>query len=163
MSVSQVIITETSPLPLVQIGNNLYPVSIVVRQVEAGATGAAGVGIGTRALVSSEALAAGDMVNVWNDAGTTKVRLASALVKGKDASGWVGQAVAFGATATVNFGAVNPAASSLTPGPLWLSTTPGKAQSAAPSGAGQVVQRVGFAFSSTEFMFQPQIPITLSI
>lgn len=163
MSVSQVIITETSPLPLVQIGNNLYPVSIVVRQVEAGATGAPGVGIGTRALVSSEALAAGDMVNVWNDAGTTKVRLASALAKGKDASGWVGQAVVLGATATVNFGAVNSAASALTPGPLWLSTTPGKAQSVAPSGAGQVIQRVGFAFSSTEFMFQPQIPITLSI
>lgn len=163
MSLSQVVITETSPLPLVQIGNNLYPVSIVVRQVEAGATGAPGVGIGTRALTTSEALAAGDMVNVWNDVGVTKVRLASALAKGKDASGWVGQAYAVGATATVNFGAVNTSGSGLTSGPLWLSTTPGKAQSVAPAGAGLVVQRVGFAFSSTEFMFQPQIPITLSI
>lgn len=158
MSQSKVTLT-----PLVEIGNPLYSASIVIRQVEAGPAGAAGVGIGTRSLIASETLADGDLVNVWDDAGVPKLRLASALVKGLDASGWVAAGVASGATATLNFGGVNVSATGLTAGPLWLSTTPGKAQSVAPSGPGQVVQKVGFAYSATEFMFQPQVPITLSI
>lgn len=158
----QVAIGVVDTTPPVEIGSPLQSESVVIRQVEAGATGAAGVGIGTRTLVASEALQAGDLVNVWDDAGVPKLRLACALVKGKDASGWVAAGVASGATATLNFGGVNVSASGLTPGPLWLSTTPGKAQSVAPSGPGQVVQKVGFAYSSTEFMFQPQVPITLS-
>lgn len=162
MSLSTVVITPVDPLPLVQIGNPLYPSSIIIRQVEAGATGAPGVGIGTRAVVASEDLAAGDLVNVWDDAGVPKLRLASALVKGKDANGWVSVGYSSGMTATLNFGGTNTAASGLVAGPLWLSTVPGKVQEIAPSGPGQVVQKVGFAFSSTEFMFQAQIPITLS-
>lgn len=163
MSLSTVVITPIDPLPLVQIGNPLYPVSITIRQVEAGPTGAAGVGIGTRAVVASEALSAGDLVNVWDDAGTPKLRKASALAKGKEANGFVTAAYGAGATATLNFGGVDSAATGLTPGPIWLSTTPGRAQSTPPTGAGQVVQRVGFAYSATEFMFQPQVPITLSV
>lgn len=148
---------------LVQIGNVLYAESIVVRQVEAGPAGPAGVGIGTRAIVASEALSAGDLVNVWSDAGVPKVRLASAVAKGKDANGWVAAGYGSGATAVMNFGGVDTAVSGLSIGPQWLSVTPGKTTSTAPSGSGQVVQKVGFAYSATEFMFQPQTPITLSI
>jgi hypothetical protein len=134
----------------------------VVRQVEAGPAGAPGVGIGTRALMASEALSNGDLVNVWSDAGVPKIRRATAASKGYDASGWVAAGCGAGEMATLNFGGVNTSASSLTPGPLWLSTVAGMTQVSAPTGAGHVVQLVGFAFSSSDFMFQPQIPITLS-
>ena len=151
MTTSLVTVTTTDPL-----------LSVVVRQVEAGATGAPGVGIGERNMLASEALTAGDLVNFWSDAGTPKVRLACALAKGKEANGFVSVACAQGAVATVSLGGVNTAATGLTTGPLWLSVTPGKTQSAPASGAGRVVQRVGFAPSSTEIMFSPQLPITLS-
>lgn len=164
ISTPAVSISTAGQVPAVTVGLPLVAASIVVRQVEAGATGAPGVGIGTRAIVASEALAAGDLVNVWNNAGTPNVRLASALAKGKDANGFVLTAVSAGQVATVNFGGANTAVTGLTAGPLWLSaTSPGKASSTPASGSGRVVQKVGFAYSPTEFMFQRDFPITLSL
>lgn len=171
MSVSQVTITaieqtvvvgSVGDMPLVQIGHTEYPASIVVRQVEAGPAGAPGVGIGARTLMASEALTAGDLVNVWNDAGTSKLRRASAAAKGREANGWVTAGAEAGALATLNLGGVSTSMSGLTVGKLFLSTTPGQVQSLAPTGPGQVVQRVGFAFTPAEFMFQPFVSITLS-
>lgn len=122
-----------------------------------------GLGADTASIVASEALAAGDLVNIWNSAGTAKVRKADAAGNGKEAHGFVLAAVANAASATVYFEGTNTQGAGLTPGPQFLSaTTPGRTVAAAPNGAGQTVQRVGFATSATEMNFQSGVPITLT-
>ena len=66
-----------------------------------------GIGADTSNVVASEALAAGDFVNVWNDAGAFKVRKADATTAGKEAHGFVLAAVASAGTATVYFEGTN--------------------------------------------------------
>lgn len=121
-----------------------------------------GVGADTAAIVASEALAAGDLVNVWNNSGTANVRKADASTAGKEAHGFVLSAVSSGSTATVYFEGTNTQMTGLTPGRQYLSTTPGKCSATAPTGSGQVVQVVGFAISATAMNFQSELPITLA-
>ena len=120
-----------------------------------------GVGADTAAIVASEALAAGDLVNVWNNSGTANVRKADASTAGKEAHGFVLSAVSSGSTATVYFEGTNTQMTGLTPGRQYLSTTPGKCSATAPTGSGQVVQVVGFAISATAMNFQSNPPIVL--
>ncbi len=120
-----------------------------------------GIGADTAQITASEALAAGDFVNVWNSTGA-KVRKADATVAGKEAHGFVLAAVSNAATATVYFEGTNTAVSRQTPGPVFLSTTAGQAAAAAPSASGNVVQRIGFAVSATAINFQSQTPVTLA-
>ena len=103
-----------------------------------------GVGADTGLITTSEALVAGDLVNIWNSTGA-KVRKADANAAGKEAHGFVLTAFASGAQATVYFEGTNTAVTGLTPGPQFLGTTAGKSAAAAATGAGKVVQRVGFA------------------
>lgn len=121
-----------------------------------------GIGADTASLPASEALTAGDLVNIWNDGGTAKVRRADASMQGKEAHGFVLAAAGAGAQATVYFEGANTQASGLTPGAMFLSATAGKATATAPSAAGQVVQRVGFATSATSLNFQAGEPVTLA-
>lgn len=122
-----------------------------------------GVGADTASIVASEALAAGDLVNIWNDAGTAKVRKADGSASGKEAHGFILAAVASAATATVYFEGTNTQCTGLTPGVQFLSaTTAGKSATAAPTGTGKVVQRVGFALSTTALNFQSNDPIVLA-
>lgn len=121
-----------------------------------------GIGADTASLVASEALAAGDFVSIWNDAGTAKVRKADATTAGKEAHGFVLAAVSAGASAEVYFEGTNTQCSGLTPGAQFLSTTAGRCASTAPTGSGNVVQRIGFALSATEVNFQSQIPVVLA-
>lgn len=120
-----------------------------------------GIGADTKIIQASEALAAGDFVNVHNSGGA-RVRKADATTAGKDAHGFVLAAVSNGANATVYFEGANTQVSGQTPGPVFLHTTAGQASGAAPSAAGNVVQRIGFAVSATEINFQAQTPITLA-
>lgn len=122
-----------------------------------------GIGADTAVIVASEALAAGDLVNVWNDGGTAKVRKADASVAGKEAHGFVMAAVANAGNATVYFEGSNTQCTGLTPGVQFLSaTTAGKTVAAAPTGAGKVVQRCGFAVSATTMNFDGRDPIVLA-
>lgn len=122
-----------------------------------------GIGADTAVITASEALAAGDLVNIWNDAGTAKVRKADASVAGKEAMGFVLAAVSNAAAATVYFEGSNAQQTGMTPGLQFLSaTTPGKTQATAPTGAGKVVQRVGFAVSATTINFDGGDPIVLA-
>lgn len=121
-----------------------------------------GIGADTAVIAASEALAAGDLVNVWDSTGTPKVRKADASTSGKEAHGFVLSAVTNGANATVYFEGSNTAKSGLTAGKLYLGTTAGATQSTAPSGTGQVVQIVGFATSATVMNFQSGTPIVLA-
>lgn len=120
-----------------------------------------GVGADTAAITASEALSAGDLVNVHYSTGQ-KVRKADATTSGKDAHGFVLASVSNGASATVYFEGSNTALSSLTGSVYYLSTTAGAITTTAPSGSGNVVQRVGFATAATTLNFQSGVPIVLA-
>lgn len=122
-----------------------------------------GVGADTRVITASEALAAGDLVNIWSDAGAFRVRKADASTAGKEAMGFVLAAVANAAAATVHFEGDDNQVTGLTPGRRFLSaSTPGGTQAAAPTTAGQVVQSVGFATSATSLNFDAGPAIVLA-
>ena len=120
-----------------------------------------GIGADTATITTSEALAAGDLVNIHSSTGA-KARKADATTAGKEAHGFVLSAFGSGAAATVYFEGTNTAVTGLTPGPLFLATTAGGVSSIAPSAAGNIVQRVGFAISATALNFQSQPPVTLA-
>lgn len=120
-----------------------------------------GIGADTQSITTSEALAAGDLVNIWNSTGA-KVRKADATTSGKEAHGYVLAAFGSAVAATVYFEGNNAQVTGLTPGPQYLSTTPGLATATPPSGSGNVVQRVGFATAATNLNFQSQPPVVLA-
>lgn len=120
-----------------------------------------GIGADTASITTSEALAAGDFVNIWNSSGA-KVRKADATVAGKEAHAFVLAAFGSGVSATVYFEGSNTALSGLTPGPVFLQTTAGQAGAAAPGGSGNVVQRLGVATSATSVNFEAAQPIVLA-
>ena len=120
-----------------------------------------GIGADTQSVAASEDLAAGDFVNVYNSSGA-KCRKADASTAGKEASGFVLANVTSGNLATVYFEGTNTQVTGMTPGTVFLSTTPGIATSTAPSASGNVVQRIGFATSATTINFQSQVPFVLA-
>lgn len=122
-----------------------------------------GIGADTASITASEALAAGDFVNIWNNGGTANIRKADASVAGKEAHGFVLSAVSAAASGTVYFEGTNNQCTGLTPGVQYLSAaTAGKSVAAAPTGAGKVVQVIGFAYSATSMNFQSELPIVLA-
>ena len=120
-----------------------------------------GITADVASLTTSEALSAGDFVNIWNSTGA-KARKADATVAGKEAHGYVLSAVASGAVATVYLEGTNTSVTSQTPGPVFLSITAGGATSTAPSAAGNAVQRIGVAVSATAISFEGGVPIVLA-
>ena len=123
-----------------------------------------GIGDDDRTFVCSENLAAGDLVNIHDDAGTPKVRKADAS-NGRIAHGYVKSAYTAGATATVHLDGTNDAVSGLTAGnTMYLSgSTAGAITATAPSTSGHIVQRVGFAMTSTELSFEASTqPVVLA-
>jgi hypothetical protein len=121
-----------------------------------------GVGPDTKVITTSEALSAGDWVNIWNSTGV-KVRKADATATGKKAHGFVLAAASSGGSATVYFEGTNNQVSGMTVGgEVFLHTTAGAGSNTAPSTAGNVIQRIGIALSATEVSFEPDEPITLS-
>lgn len=120
-----------------------------------------GVGADSAVITTSEALAAGDFVNIHNSTGA-KARKADATTAGKEAHGFVLSAYGSSASATVYFEGTNTGVTGQTPGPVFLATTAGGATSTAPSSSGNVVQRIGFAISATAINFQSQPPVTLA-
>ena len=125
----------------------------------------AGVGQDIEVVVASEALAAGALVNIWNNAGASNVRNASGAPGSfKPCHGFVLAAVASGANASVYRSGQNTQLSGLTPGAeYFLSTTSaGAVQVTAPiSGSGYLSQKAGVAVSATVLDVQPQTPVQL--
>lgn len=110
-----------------------------------------GIGADTAVITASEALSAGDLVNIYDvGAGVFGVRKADGSTTGKQADGFVLAAVSAAAAATVYFEGTNDQVTGLAPGVRYLSaTTAGASTSTAPSGAGKIVQQVGVATSAT--------------
>lgn len=122
-----------------------------------------GIGADTASITASENLAAGDFVNIYNDAGDAKARKADASTSGKYAHGFVLAAVDSGDPAVVYFEGPNTQVTGATPGEVFLSaTTAGGFTSSAPSTAGQVVQKIGVATSATSINFEWLHPIVLA-
>lgn len=124
-----------------------------------------GVGPDTVTVLASEALAAGDFVNIYNNGGTPNVRKADAsgANASKEAHGFVLANVSNGANATVYLRGQNTGLSGLTAAPKFLSGgTPGASTSTAPSTAGHIIQRLGTAINATTINFAYNPPILLA-
>lgn len=124
-----------------------------------------GIGADTKNVIASEALNAGDFVNIWDNAGVANVRKADATGagEGKKAHGFVLAAVASGAVAAIYFEGTNNQLTSLTPGAsYYLSTTPGQSVVTPPSAAGNIVQSLGMAISTTEINFEMGTPVEVA-
>jgi hypothetical protein len=123
----------------------------------------AGVAPESRVMTTSEAVVAGDVVNIHNSTGP-KVRKADATNDTKPAQGFVLAGAGAAASVTVYpEEAVISGLTGLTPGDrYYLTTTAGLISNTPPSGAGNVVQEVGYALSTTELMFRPQPAIKLA-
>jgi len=117
----------------------------------------AGVGAEVSVVATSENLSAGDFVNFHNSSGI-KARKADASSNAKWAVGFVLAGVTSPANATVyGISNKNTALTGRTVAvEQWLSTTPGGVTETAPSGSGQLVQRLGCAESATEMVFSNQ-------
>lgn len=120
-----------------------------------------GIGADTATVTAIEALTIGNLVNIYNSGGA-KCRKADASTAGKEAHGFVLASVSLNAEATIYFEGANTQIGTVTPGVLFLSTTPGATQSTAPTGSGQIVQRVGFAPNTTTLNFEAGTPIVLA-
>lgn len=119
-----------------------------------------GVGAATKSMVASEAITAPALVNIWNDAGTAKIRKADAATN-KPANGFILASVASAASADVYFEGEVTGMSGLTAGKVWLSATvPGATQATIPTTAGHIAQSVGWATSATTIDFESAEAIT---
>lgn len=74
-----------------------------------------GVGPVVKLIISSDALAAGDFINVYLNAGVANVRLADSSI-GREANGWVLASCLVSGTATVYFSGTNNALTGMTIG-----------------------------------------------
>lgn len=123
----------------------------------------AGLGANSVTAQASEALAAGDYVNIYDNAGTANVRKADATTDGKPCNGFVKNAFANAALATIfTSGNVNTGNLGLSAGPVFLAIIAGKASNTAPSANGNGWQRLGDAVNATTVSFDPESMITLS-
>lgn len=108
-----------------------------------------GVGPDVAILLASENIGAGKYVNIWNDGGTEKVRLADNS-NGRDAHGFLKDAVTSGNNATVYFEGPNDDLSGLTPGARqYLSTAGGVTETPPVSPGANIHQFLGIAVSPT--------------
>ncbi len=122
-----------------------------------------GIAAETDVATASEALSAGNFVNLYASSGL-KVRKADGSSVGKEANGFVLAAVSNGASATVyRLSQLNNQLSGMTPGAKqYLSvSSPGGTQETVPVADGQVVQCLGVAKSATELIFMGNDPIVV--
>jgi hypothetical protein len=104
-----------------------------------------GVGPDVAVLATTENLAAGDYVNIFNDTGTPKARLADAS-NGRDAHGFVKAATTSPANATIYFEGPNDDLTGLTPGArIYLDTTGNITETPRTSG---IHQFLGYAIAT---------------
>lgn len=123
-----------------------------------------GVGPDIANILASEILAAGDYVNVYDNAGTPSVRKASAADNTKQANGFVLAGAAAAATATVYFRGTNTAVTGKTAGTVYVlsAATPGASVdiASAPAATGNILQVLGTATSATQIETSIEQPIT---
>jgi hypothetical protein len=112
----------------------------------------AGMGADVLTVTASEALSAGDFVNIH----TGGVRKADAAAAGKEADGFVLDAVSSGQPATVYFEGRNTGLTELTVGARYYlsAATAGAVVTTPPAATGNVVQFLGRASEATSIAFE---------
>jgi hypothetical protein len=122
-----------------------------------------GFGADTLTVTASEALSAGDYVNI-HDSGGARVRKASAADATKPAHGFVLNNVSSGSPATVYFEGQNTALTGLTIAAAYIlsPSTPGGVVIASTAlSAGNTYQKVGDAVGTTTISTEIENPITI--
>lgn len=109
----------------------------------------------------AENVTAGDLVHIANNAGVAVVYRADADAL-RACHGFVLETKAAGQVVKVYSYGYNPMMSGLTPGVVFLSTTPGAATNSPPITAGRLSQRVGFAVSPNVMNFVYAAPVRLT-
>lgn len=120
----------------------------------------AGIGVATVTATASEAISAGDFVNLFNNAGTLTVRKADNS-NGRDAKGFVLAAISNAATGTVYLSGQNTSVTALTPGTNYFLGTSGGVSTTAPTTSGTIIQILGYTVSATNLMFEFDEPTTI--
>ncbi len=115
-----------------------------------------GIGPEGKIFQASETVAAGNLVNLWNDAGNMKVRKADASDPGKYADGFVLAGVASDESVFVYFDGIITGLTGLTKDARYFlsGTAPGNVSTPAPTASGYISQFVGKAISDTEIAFE---------
>lgn len=123
-----------------------------------------GIGADTRIIEASENISAGSFVNVFDDAGTTKVRNADATSVAKEAHGFVTAAVNAAENATVYFEGTNDQLTGLTGGLTYFlsDTTPGGVTATPVTGANKLSQILGIALDANSINFEGEPAIELA-
>jgi hypothetical protein len=122
-----------------------------------------GIGAETEAAIASEALAAGDFVNTYDNAGTKNVRKANGSTPGLEATGYVLSAFASAASATVYTDGSNTGRTGLVAGSTYyLGATAGSVSLTPLVTSGQIHQRLGKASSATSIVFEHFDSLTLA-
>jgi hypothetical protein len=112
-------------------------------------------------MVASEALVAGDFVNIFDNSGTPNCRKADST-NNRPAHGFVSASVASAASATVFLNGPNTARTGLVSGALYFLGTAGNVATVAPSVVGNIIQEIGVAANSTTINFDYDAPTTIA-
>lgn len=118
-----------------------------------------GIAAETATATASEAISAGNLVNLYNNAGVLTARKADAATN-KPAHGYAKAAIASAATGVVHFEGKISGLTGLTPGDVYLGAA-GAVTATAPTATGSCSQLVGTATSATEVNFNPDTAILL--
>lgn len=120
-----------------------------------------GIGADTVLVTASEALSAGDLVNLYNNASVLNARKADAS-NGREADGFVLVAVASAASATVYKEGTITGLAGLTPGAKLYLGTSGAVTVTPPTTSGHTSQRIGKALSAISADFEAQRTILIA-
>lgn len=105
----------------------------------------------SQTFTADEECAAGKFVNIFDDGGTVKIRLADNSSSGKMAHGYVPATIAADASGAVILGeGINSGLSGLTEGARYFLGTAGGVTTTAPTSTNTIVQELGYAISETE-------------
>ena len=119
-----------------------------------------GVGDDASTFVATGAIAAGDIINIMAD-GT--VQKADAGTNNFEGWGFAPSAITDTSTGNILFDGTISGLSGLTPGAIYYmdASTPGGITLTAPSGSGEIIQKIGRATSATTLSFEPGDSIKL--
>lgn len=120
-----------------------------------------GIGAETQIMIAFEALAAGDFVNTFDNAGVLSCRKADNS-NNRPANGFVPISVTASANAEVYLSGLNTSRSGLTSGAIYFLGTAGGVSLTAPSVSGSIIQALGSAASNTTIQFNFDAPIMIA-
>lgn len=120
----------------------------------------AGLGVSTITVVASEAISAGDFVNLFNNTGTLTVRKADNS-NGREANGFTLAAISNAASGTVYLSGQNTSLTGLTVGTNYYLGVSGGVTTTAPTTANAIIQVLGKTISATNLTFEYDEPVII--